>query len=153
MLKFPAKGVNAISRTVRDNAAAALGSCGGEKPSRAGAYGFCPGIVFGRVTRCTIKPTGQTSHPKTVTRVAFGELRFFASRMIQIATKSQIAIMMSWKMQTPPKMPAAAAPLSSAGVESCASKLETVKANGSPKRSRFIVFLITKFCRDMSTHY
>src|SRR4051812_9596977 len=91
------------------------------------------------------------SQPRTVTRVALGELRFLASRMIQIATKSQIAIMMSWKMQTPPKSPAAAAPLSSVGVESWASKLVTVKANGSPNRSRFIFFVITKFCGEVST--
>src|SRR6059058_1852315 len=93
------------------------------------------------------------SQPRTVTRVAFGELRFFASRMIQIATKSQIAIMMSWKMQTPPKTPAAAAPLSSVGVvvESWASKGVTVKANGSPNRSRFIFFVITKFYGEVST--
>lgn len=139
---------------VREIAAAAWDGRGDKIRERVAFYGFgSPGIVFGRVTRCTIKPTGQMSQPSTVTSVAFGELRFLASFMIQIATKSQIAIMISWKMQTPPKMPAAAASLSCAGesVVACARTVTAVKTNGSPTRSLFIFFLITKFPVDVST--
>src|SRR6478672_7665598 len=103
--------------SVREIAAVAHGNRGDENLAAKNCYGFgLPATVFGRVIKCTIRPTGQTSHPSTTTSVRFGELRFFESFMIQMATKSQMAIMMSWKMQTPPNRPAAAAPLSSVGV-------------------------------------
>ena len=51
-------------------------------------------MIFGRVTRWTMRPMIVVNgiQPSTVTSVLLGELRFFASRMIQIARKSQIAI-------------------------------------------------------------
>lgn len=43
-------------------------------------------MVLGRVTKCTIKPMTLVAgiHANTVTRVAFGELRRFASLITQM---------------------------------------------------------------------
>ena len=58
-------------------------------------------------------------------------------------------------MQTPPRIPAAAAPLSSGvGLASWASSAEAVrKTSGDPTKSRFMAGLITDFDRGMSTEF
>jgi hypothetical protein len=60
-------------------------------------FGHGTRLPFGRVVRCTIKPTGQTSQPRMVTSWAFSELRAFASRMIQMAVKIQAPIITAIK--------------------------------------------------------
>jgi hypothetical protein len=107
-------------------------------------------MFFGRVAKCTINPIGQTSQPSTMTSVALGDWRRFASFIIQIATQSQTPISTIWKRQTTPKPPARSLPLISgvavsSGGGLCASKVVAVKSSGRPEMSRFIGPLITDF--------
>src|ERR1044072_9311486 len=91
-----------------------------------------------------IQPIHQVNgiHVSTVTRVAFGELRRFASFITKMAAQSQSPIDISQTMPTtipPPKHPATAAAWSaSLGDELCASKVVAENSAGSPNRSRFI---------------
>ena len=81
----------------------------------------------------------------TVTRVAFGDWRRFASFVTQIAIPSQIAIEIrigiSITPHTPATSPAASFSLSWVGVavaSSCARRAVAVKSSGRPEISRFI---------------
>src|ERR1700730_1549015 len=87
----------------------------------------------------------------TVTRVAFGDWRRFASFMTQMAMNSQMARKTSQIKQKPVKIAAipAAVALSisgvalataaaSSGAAFCARRAVAVKSNGRPEMSRFI---------------
>lgn len=109
-------------------------------------------IVLGRVTRCTIRPMTDVggSQASTVTSVAFGEFRRFASRMTQMPMPNQSATprMQGTLPQTPaPMRPAvlsasgeavAVATGLSSGEAVCASMFVTVKRIGKPARIRFM---------------
>jgi hypothetical protein len=88
----------------------------------------------------------------TVTRVAFGDWRRFASFMTQMAMNSQMARKISQIKQKPPKIAAipAAVALSISGValataaassgdEVCAKRVVVVTSNGRPEMNRFIM--------------
>ena len=105
-------------------------------------YGFGePGTIFGRVIKCTISPMTVVNgiQASTVTRVALGELRRFASFITQIAMKSQIASEINGIRIPAPQIAAIAPPLiSGVGVTSCARIAEETKTNGEPIKSRFM---------------
>jgi hypothetical protein len=101
-----------------------------------------PGIVFGRVIKWTIRPMTHVHgiQVSTVTSVAFGELRFFASRITQMAAMIQSARLQPQinNPQTPPKIPAVAAAAASFGDASCANKFPAMKISGQAESRRFI---------------